>query len=61
MKMELPSKLEGLVKLKPDLLSFSGSREMLQFTVEDWRMTETGEGLEVSCEKFTVKFDVCLD
>ena len=59
--MELPSKLEGLVKLKPDLLSFSGSREMLQFTVEDWRMTETGEGLEVSCEKFTVKFDVCLD
>ena len=57
--MELPSKLEGLVKLKPDLLSFSGSREMLQFTVENWRMTETGEGLEVSCEKLTVKFDVC--
>ena len=50
MKMGLPSKLEGLVKLKPDLLSFSGSREMLQFTVEDWRMTETGEGLEVSCD-----------
>lgn len=61
MKLELPSQLEGLVRLEPDLLSFSGPREMLQFTVEDWKMTETEEGLEVIHDKFTVKFDVCLD
>ena len=46
-KLELPSKLEGLVKLERGQLTFSGSRDMLQFRVEDWQMARTSEGLEV--------------
>ena len=47
-KLELPSKLQGLVRLEPGNLTFSGSRQMLQFRVENWEMVRTKAGVEVS-------------
>ena len=47
MRLDLPSKLQGLVRLEPGELTFSGSREMLQFRVENWSMRRTQTGLEV--------------
>ena len=47
MRLDLPSKLQGLVRLEPGQLTFSGSVEMLQFRVENWNMTRTQTGLQV--------------
>ena len=47
MRLDLPSKLQGLVRLEPGELTFSGSVEMLQFRVENWNMSRTQTGLEV--------------
>ena len=48
MRLNLPSSLEGLVSLLPGEIRFSGSREMLQFRVENWSLARTEAGLEVS-------------
>ena len=48
MRLNLPSSLEGLVSLQPGEIRFSGSREMLQFRVENWSLARTEAGLEVS-------------
>ena len=48
MRLNLPASLEGLVSLQPGEIRFSGSREMLQFRVENWSLARTEAGLEVS-------------
>ena len=47
MKLDLPSPLQGLVRLEPGQLTFSGSLEMLQFRVENWSMSRRQSGLQV--------------
>ena len=51
MVLGLPSHLQGLVQLRASNLTFSGSRDMMQFRVVQWTMADTQDGVEVTAEK----------